>query len=208
MIRIKRKINKEEVAQMTPVVFNGRIIVIQTEAEADKAVDYLLAQKVVGVDTETRPSFTRGHIYKVALLQVSTEDTCFLFRVNMIGLCPSIVRFLEDKSLLKIGLSLKDDFCSLHRRSDFHVGDFVELQSLVREVGIEEMSLQKIYAILFGERISKSQRLSNWEADVLNSKQKMYAAIDAWACVKIYQRLMELQASGEYELEALPEEEV
>ena len=147
MIQIKQKIEKSEVAVMPSVLFEGRIIVIQTEEEANKAIDYLFKQPGVGIDTETRPSFVKGQRYKVSLLQLSTLDTCFLFRINMIGLCPSIIRFLEDKTLVKVGLSLKDDFHSLQSRCQFAVGDFVELQTYVREIGIGEMSLQKIYAI-------------------------------------------------------------
>lgn len=189
---------------MPVVVFDGRIIVIQTEAEAEKAMNYLLAQKVLGVDTETRPSFRKGVVNRVALLQVSTPDTCFLFRLNMIGLCPAIVRFLTDDKVLKIGLSLKDDLHNLHHWGEFEARNFVELQSMVGEVGILEMSLQKIYAILFGQKISKRQRLTNWEIDVLNDAQKSYAAIDAWACLKIYDMVQELKTTGDYEVVAAP----
>lgn len=189
---------------MSSIVFGGRIIVIQTEAEAEKAMDYLLSQKMLGVDTETRPAFRKGVVNKVALLQVSTHDTCFLFRLNMIGLCPAIVRFLTDEKVLKIGLSLKDDLHNLHHWGAFEARNFIELQSMVGEVGIREMSLQKIYAILFGKKISKRQRLTNWEADVLNDAQKSYAAIDAWACLEIYSLIEELKVTGDYEVVEVP----
>ncbi len=183
--------------------FSGKIVTIQTEADAQKAVDFLLSKSLVGVDTETRPSFVSGRNYKVALLQVSTEDTCFLFRLNYIGLPDAVRRLLEDNSVLKIGLSLKDDFGALRKRADFQPGAFVELQSYVREFGITDMSLQKIYAILFGRRISKSQRLTNWEAEVLNDKQKLYAATDAWACLMMYRYMEELRQIGDYQLEEI-----
>lgn len=204
MIQIREKIEKSELGEMPIVTFEGRIIVIQTEAEAEKAMNYLLTQPMLGVDTETRPSFRKGVLHKVALLQVSTPDTCFLFRLNMIGLCPAVIRFLTDDKVLKVGLSLKDDLHNLHLLGDFEAHNFIELQSLVGQVGIREMSLQKIYAILFGEKISKRQRLSNWEADVLNDAQKAYAAIDAWTCLKIYDRVQELQETGDYEVIPAP----
>ena len=209
MIYIKEKIDKNEVAEMEVVTFDGRIIVIQTELEAEKAVNYLLTQPMVGIDTETRPSFKRGVVNKVALLQVSTHDTCFLFRLNMTGMCPSIVRLLSHPTLVKVGLSLKDDIRMLHFVGKFASNNFIDLQNIVGQVGIRDMSLQKIYANLFGQKISKRQRLTNWEADVLNDAQKAYAAIDAWACLKIYDRIEELKASGNYEvIPALVEEEV
>lgn len=207
MIYIKEKIDKNEVAEMEVVTFDGRIIVIQTELEAEKAVNYLLTQPMVGIDTETRPSFKRGVINKVALLQVSTYDTCFLFRLNMIGMCPPVVRLLSHPTLVKVGLSLKDDIRMLHFVGEFASNNFIDLQNIVGQVGIRDMSLQKIYANLFGQKISKRQRLTNWEADVLNDAQKAYAAIDAWACLKIYDRIEELKASGNYEvIPALVEE--
>ena len=186
---------------MPKVLFPGRIFVVYTESDAEKAVAYLKAQRIVGVDTETRPSFKRGTTHKVALLQISTQDTCFLFRLNRIGMPDSLQEFLMSDTL-KIGLSLKDDFNSLRKRQDMHPdrGNWIELQEYVGKFGIEDRSLQKIYANLFGEKISKNQRLSNWEADVLSEGQKLYAATDAWACVEIYNCLSELESTGNYEI--------
>ncbi len=186
---------------MPKVLFPGRIFVIYTESDAEKAVAYLKDQRIVGVDAETRPSFKRGTTHKVALLQISTQDTCFLFRLNRIGMPDSLQEFLMSDTL-KIGLSLKDDFNSLRKRQDMHPdrGNWIELQEYVGKFGIEDRSLQKIYANLFGEKISKNQRLSNWEADVLSEGQKLYAATDAWACVEIYNCLSELESTGNYEI--------
>ena len=186
---------------MPKVLFPGRIFVVYTESDAEKAVAYLKDQRIVGVDTETRPSFKRGTTNKVALLQISTQDTCFLFRLNRIGMPDSLQEFLMSDTL-KIGLSLKDDFNSLRKRQDMHPdrGNWIELQEYVGKFGIEDRSLQKIYANLFGEKISKNQRLSNWEADVLSEGQKLYAATDAWACVEIYNCLSELESTGNYEI--------
>ena len=177
MKQIKKTITKAEIAAMPKVLFPGRIFVIYTESEAEKAVAYLKDQRIVGVDTETRPSFKRGTTHKVALLQISTQDTCFLFRLNRIGMPDSLQEFLMSDTL-KIGLSLKDDFNSLRKRENVHPdrGNWIELQDYVGRFGIADRSLQKIFANLFGQKISKSQRLSNWEADVLSEGQKLYAA--------------------------------
>ena len=201
MKQIKNKITKTEIATLPKVLFPGRIFVIYTEADADKAISYLQTQRLVGVDTETRPSFKRGTTHKVALLQISTSDTCFLFRLNQIGMPPSLQEFLMSDTL-KIGLSLKDDFTMLRRRKDVHAeeGNWIELQDYVGRFGIEDRSLQKIFANLFGQKISKSQRLSNWEAETLSEGQMKYAATDAWACVEIYNCLEEMERTGNYEL--------
>ena len=186
MKQIRKTITKAEIAAMPKVLFPGRIFVIYTESEAEKAVAYLKDQRIVGVDTETRPSFKRGTTHKVALLQISTQDTCFLFRLNRIGMPDS----------------LQDDFNSLRKREDVHPdrGNWIELQDYVGRFGIADRSLQKIFANLFGQKISKSQRLSNWEAEVLSEGQKLYAATDAWACVEIYNCLTELERTGGYEI--------
>ena len=201
MKQIKNKITKAEIATLPKVLFPGRIFVIYTEADANKAISYLQTQRIVGVDTETRPSFKRSTTHKVALLQISTSDTCFLFRLNQIGMPPSLQEFLMSDTL-KIGLSLKDDFTMLRRRKDVHAeeGNWIELQDYVGRFGIEDRSLQKIFANLFGQKISKSQRLSNWEAETLSEGQMKYAATDAWACVEIYNCLEEMERTGNYEL--------
>ena len=144
---------------------------------------------VVGFDTETRPSFKKGQRYKISLMQISTDDTCFLFRLNHIGIPESLEKFLKSSSTLKIGLSLRDDFGAIRKRSDIEPANFLDLQNYVGQFGIEDASLQKIYAILFQKKISKGQRLTNWEADVLTDSQKKYAALDAWACLRIYNLL-------------------
>lgn len=194
------KYNKKLIPSLPTVSFNGRIIVILTAGETEKAVDYLLSRPILGVDTETRPSFKKGFQYKVSLLQVSTEDTCFLFRLNHTGMTPAIIRFLEDKTVPKIGLSWHDDLNGLHKLADFTPGRFIDLQNHVREIGIEDMSLQKLYANMFGQRISKRMQLSNWERDILDDKQKQYAATDAWACIMLYKELTRLEETHEYEL--------
>lgn len=195
MIEIPTIIDKQAVSGMPKASFPGRIFVINAEDEARKAVEYLNTHVLVGVDTETRPSFRKGTVHQVALLQIATADVCFLFRLNRLGLPDFLEDFLQN-DVLKVGLSLKDDFMMLRKRNhkDPRQGNWVELQDYVSLFGIQEKSLQKIYALLFGEKISKSQRLSNWEADVLTEAQQLYAATDAWACVRIFQYLEELKS--------------
>lgn len=201
MRQIRNTITKAEIALMPKVKFEGRIFLIYTEEGADMAVDYLKTQQIVGVDTETRPSFKRGMTHKVALLQIATSDVCFLFRLNRIGIPKSLQDFLMSDTL-KVGLSLKDDFMMLHRRKDVHAeeGNWIDLQDYVGRFGMDDRSLQKIYANLFGKKISKSQRLSNWEAESLTESQMNYAATDAWACVEIYNCLSELERTNDYEI--------
>jgi len=197
---IYSKYDKNLIPALPVVAFQGRIIVILTAGETERAVRYLLSHPLLGFDTETRPSFKKGHQYTVSLLQVSTPDTCFLFRLNHTGMTPALRQLLEDETVDKVGLSWHDDIHSLQRLGDFTPGRFIEIQKLVSQVGIEDLSLQKLYANLFGQKISKRQQLSNWEADILNDKQKLYAATDAWACINIYNELDRLIQTKDYKL--------
>ncbi len=206
MKKIYDKFDKSIINSLPLVTFPGKIIVVLNEYEADRAVEYLLSCDVLGVDTETRPAFRKGNNHKVALLQVATRKECFLFRLNHLGLPQSLLRLLSNKQVPMVGLSWHDDLMSLHRREQFEPGWFIDIQDIIGNLGIVDKSLQKLYANLFGEKISKRQRLTNWEADVLTDRQKEYAAIDAWACIKLYDEIMNLLATKEYELEVVPEE--
>lgn len=182
-------IEKQIVNQMTRVYFPGHIHIIDAISQVKSAVTALRTASAIGFDTETRPSFKRGAQHTVALLQLSTIDDAFLFRLNKTGIPAPLKALLEEKDIIKVGLSTSDDFHQLAGVCDIHPAGFVELQQLVKQFSISDMSLQKIYAILFKQKISKGQQLTNWEAPHLTEAQQQYAAIDAWACLKIYQFL-------------------
>lgn len=199
MQKIYANFDKKSIEKLPIELFQGRIFTVSTVSETNKAVKYLRRFPMLGIDTETRPNFSRETSYKVSLLQVSTQDTCFLFRLNATGIPDSLAGLLANKKQLKIGLSIKDDIHALNARRNIDFGRHIELQELVRAVGIFDMSLQKIYANLFGKKISKNKRLSNWEAPILTDGQKHYAATDAWACIQIYRRLEQLRTDPDYE---------
>ena len=197
---IRKSIEKDELKELPKAAFPGQIHLVNTPWEAEKAIEFLKSFAILGIDSETKPSFNKGQSHKVALMQISCEDHCFLFRLNLIGLTLPLITLLESPRIKKVGLSLRDDFMMLHKRAPFEQRACVELQDYVRDFGITDKSLQKIYAILFGEKISKAQRLSNWEAEELTEPQQLYAGTDAWACLKIYQLLEEAKESGNIEL--------
>lgn len=182
-------ITKEQLAGLPKETFDGKIIVIDHLSQVREALSYLSTKERVGFDTETKPAFRRGQVHKVALMQLSTEEECFLFRLNKIGYPDALEALMIDPAVKKIGLSLRDDFAAIRKRSVGIPENFIDLQLFVDKFGIEDNSLQKIYAIIFGKKISKNQRLSNWEAAVLTPAQQSYAAIDAWACLRIYNHL-------------------
>src|ERR1035437_2378820 len=154
----RTKITKDEVNQMPVVIFEGKITLVDDLSKVYPAIQELRKSTVVGIDTETKPSFTRGTHHKVSLVQISTLDHCFLFRLNYIDFPAALAEFLSDKDITKIGLSLRDDLAGLNKRHTFKPDGFIDIQTIAQSYGIMELSLQKIYAILFAKKISKSQR--------------------------------------------------
>ena len=191
-IMYKPTITKEEIMLLPKENFAGKITVVNTLDELNHALRKLKKHRIIGFDTETKPSFTKGGTNgnSTALMQLSTQCECFLLRLNKIGFPENLTEFIANPTVKKIGISLKDDFHVLRKSHELKPNAFVDLQSIIADYGIEEKSLQKIYAILFEKRISKSQRLSNWEAENLTEAQQEYASIDAWACLLIYNKLI------------------
>ena len=182
-------ITKQELAELPMVAYEGTIILIDTPEKAEEAAIELRTESLIGFDTETKPRCKRGQPNNVALLQLSTRSTCYLFRLNRIGLCSGVKEILEDNGILKIGVSIHDDFHNLRKLYDLSPDGFIDLQTFVKDFSIADNSLARIYGIIFGERISKGQRLTNWEAEELTPHQQAYAALDALACVRIYDHL-------------------
>lgn len=184
------KISNEQTALLPAIEFRGEIRIVEDERDIAAACKYLAEQPVIGFDTETRPSFRPGVTFRVSLLQLSTPTVCYLFRLNKIPLAKPILQLLEDRRILKIGADVAGDLRSLRQIRHFRDGGFVDLQGIAPEWGIGEKSLRKLSAIVLGRRVSKAQRLSNWEAATLTDKQQLYAATDAWVCTRIYEQLL------------------
>ena len=184
------KISNEQTALLPAIEFRGEIRIVEDERDIAAACKYLAEQPVIGFDTETRPSFRPGVTFRVSLLQLSTPQLCFLFRLNKIPLAKPILQVLESQEILKIGADVAGDLRSLRQIRHFRDAGFIDLQAIAPEWGIAEKSLRKLSAIVLGQRVSKAQRLSNWEAATLTDKQQLYAATDAWVCTRIYDRLL------------------
>ena len=184
------KISNEQTALLPAIEFRGEIRIVEDERDIAAACKYLAEQPVIGFDTETRPSFRPGVTFRVSLLQLSSPEVCYLFRLNRIPLDKAILQLFENKRLLKVGADVAGDLRSLRQIRHVRDAGFIDLQAIAPEWGIAEKSLRKLSAIVLGQRVSKAQRLSNWEAATLTDKQQLYAATDAWVCTRIYDRLL------------------
>ena len=185
-------ISPEELQSLEYACFTGNVGVIDSVgAEFNRAVNYLRSQKVIGFDTETRPCFSQDQPrYGVALLQLSGPEKAFLFRINKIGMHRRLCNLLSNDKIVKVGAAVTDDIRGLQKYRDFSPRSFVDLQRIVGDYGIKDKSVKKMTAIILGFRISKTQQLSNWEAETLSESQIRYAATDAWVCREMYLKLM------------------
>jgi ribonuclease D len=155
-----------------------------------KVFPKLLGSDVLGFDTETRPTFKKGRKNAVSLIQLSTEDLACLFRINKIGIPDELADLLSDPSVIKTGVAVHDDIKFLKSVRKFNPEGFVDLQTLVKDFGIQSSGLKKLTAIVLGFRISKRQQVTDWEAEQLTEAQQIYAATDAWVCYQIYKKLI------------------
>ncbi len=182
-------ISNDDVAALEAVHFGGHIEVVETPDALAKACNALAQESIIGFDTETRPSFKAGVTNKVALIQLSTKDCCYLIRLNKLALSREILAILSSENIKKVGADVRNDLTALNRLRHFTPKGFIDLQNEVPKYGIEDKSLRKISGIVLGKKVSKAQRLSNWEAKQLTPQQQMYAATDAWVCIEIYEKL-------------------
>ncbi|MBR5833793.1 MAG: 3'-5' exonuclease domain-containing protein 2 [Bacteroidales bacterium] len=185
-------ITPKEMENLEFASFPGKIHVIDSVgAEFNRAIAYLRSQKIIGFDTETRPTFSQDQPrYGVALLQLSGPDRAFLFRINKMGMHRRLCNLMASEKVVKVGAAIHDDIKGLQKKHDFVPASFVDLQKIVCEWGIRDKSVKKMAAIILGFRVSKTQQLSNWEAERLSESQAKYAATDAWVCREMYLKLL------------------
>jgi ribonuclease D len=196
-------IDKTAVQELPLTHFEGEVIVVDKPEQVANAADYLNRFDILGVDTEARPSFKRGVHYPTALVQISTQERCYLFRLTHVGLPVEIAQIFANPAICKVGLAFKDDINGLRRRRDFKPANCVDLQSMVCRYGIMDLGLQKIFAIIFGKKISKAQQLTNWENSHLTPEQARYASTDAWATLLIYLALQKTKPLTKKQVEVL-----
>lgn len=182
-------ITHEEIHELPLQKFTGKIVLIGEEKKLQRAFDEIKEHNAIGFDTETRPSFKKGQVYKVSLMQVATAEKVFLIRLNHTGITSPVIDFLENDILQKAGVGIRDDIKALSKLAQFRACGFTELSSLAREAGLQVESVKKLAALLLGFRISKGAQTSNWDAPTLTQKQLEYAATDAWVCLEIYKKL-------------------
>jgi ribonuclease D len=183
-------IEKEDLHSLSNIVFPGKIEIVNNLTQTENAVEHLSTFDLLGFDTETKPAFHKGQKHKIAILQLASSSVVYLFQLHAIGIPDCLANLLENEAIKKIGAAVHDDIKGLQHVRRIKPNGFIDLQHIVAQYGIEDKSVQKIAAIVLNARVSKSQRLTNWENEQLTKMQQIYAATDAWVCREIYVHLI------------------
>ena len=184
-------ITHEELNSLELSQFQGEISVITEKRDLITVIDEVWKEGVVGFDTETKPSFRKGVRNTVSLVQIATQEQAYLIRLNHTGITKDLRDLFSTDEITKVGVALRDDIKELQSLKHFEPAGFVELNKLVKDIGIESNGLKKLTGIILGFRISKNAQTSNWESESLSEKQMIYAATDAWVCIEMYHTLRE-----------------
>jgi ribonuclease D len=184
-------IPKEDIKHLPLIKFEGTIHTVETMEALDEALKIIRTQEIMGFDTETKPTFTKGDYNHTAIIQLSTMTDAFIIRISEIGIPDQLKDILEDQGILKVGISIRDDIKELKAMRAFKAGGFLDLNEVAKELGITQIGMKSLTGIFLKARISKSQQTSNWETKELSPGQLSYAATDAWVCIKIYRMLMD-----------------
>ncbi len=189
----RENITIEEIKELDLKWFEGEIFLIDSIEKFYSVLPRLKKSKLLGFDTETKPSFRKGRNNKVSLIQLADDKVACLFRINKIGIPKELSDILSDPGIIKCGVAIHDDIKLLSGIRKFNPSGFIDLQPFVKNYGIDSSGLKKLAAIVLGFRISKRQQVTDWEADTLSEAQLIYAATDAWVCFQIYNKLTDIR---------------
>ena len=188
---INLTITREELNELPIGGWEGETILIDIPEDVASAIQAINKETIIGIDTETRPAFKKGVVYRISLIQIATRDCVYLFRINRVGLSAGLIKVFESEEIMKVGIDLNYDINLLKHFKRFTPQNLIELNSYCKQKGFLVMGLRKLSALILGIRISKRQQTSNWEAETYTQAQIRYAATDAWACRALFVRLIE-----------------
>jgi len=187
--KFKKFITKEEINALELGKYSGDIVLVDTNEELIRACEEIRACRLIGIDTETKPSFKKGQINSVALLQIATDQKAYIIRLKSVTMGKELASIFSDETIVKVGIAVKDDLKDLKKLHSFEEKSIVDLNIFAPKLGFESIGAKKLSALVLGIRISKRQQVSNWEQKKLTNAQIVYAATDAWICREIYLKL-------------------
>ena len=184
------EITKAQINELPLDKFEGEIVIVDSAQKITEALIDIEHENIIGVDTETKPTFKKGALNKTALVQIATRNKVYLFRLNKIGLPFELARVFEDSKIQKIGIAVIQDMKELNDQyRPFKHNNVIDLNILCKSLDFKNIGARNLSGMVLGFRISKRQQTSNWEAQTLNEAQLRYAATDAWVAREIYLKL-------------------
>lgn len=184
-------ISKDALNKLPIRAYEGPIRVINDREQVASCIKILAQEKIIGFDTETRPSFERGVSYPPALLQLATSTEVFVFQFQALGGLGALRSILENPDIIKAGVALSDDIKQLNDCWKFTPRQFIEIGTMAKVLGLKQTGLRSLAGLLLGFRISKKEQRSNWARANLSRSQIIYAATDAWVSRELYLHIME-----------------
>ncbi len=186
-----RAITPESINALDIRRYEGEVLIVASHADVARAAEDLAAERVVGFDTETRPSFRVGESHPPALAQIATARAVYLFQLQRIDHSALLARLLGSDTV-KAGVGVADDLRQLRQVFHFEPRGFVDLGIVARRHGLEKTGVRTLAALFLGCRIPKGTKTSNWAHPRLTRQQIAYAATDAWVCRELYLKFEEL----------------
>jgi ribonuclease D len=185
---VTRSISKEAISSLPVRRYEGKVSLVETLRELEEARTDIRQERVVGLDTETRPSFKKGEVHLPCLVQAATAQAVYLFQLSRLDVFPTLVELLAKPDVVKTGVGLAHDLRQLKLVFPFAVENVIDLGVIARRRGLGQTGVRNLAGMLLGFRIPKGNRTSNWAAPRLSPAQITYAATDAWACRELYLR--------------------
>ena len=192
---MSRSINvtKEKINALPLTAYEGPVTIVETDAQLKKVLPRLKKEKVLGFDTESRPSFRKGDNYPASLIQLGGENEVWLFQISKFSDLKPLWKVLANPHIAKTGVAIADDIKKLQELLDFKPAGFIEIADLTQKTGILNTGLRSLAGLLLNIRISKRAQVSNWARSKLTEAQIQYAATDAWVSRRLYMHMHNLK---------------
>jgi ribonuclease D len=185
-------ISREEMADLPIQRYEGLVRLVTTSHDLEQALADLRQERLVGLDTETRPAFRKGERHLPCLVQVATKRAVYLFQFRGQNVFPALAEILAEPRIVKAGVGLAHDLRQLKQVFPFVERNIVDLGNVARRCGLDQSGVRNLAGIFLGFRIPKGNSTSNWAARQLTPAQITYAATDAWACRELFLRFEKL----------------
>jgi ribonuclease D len=183
---LRRTVSKDEINELPVRRYEGKVCLVASAQDAALALEDVLAESVVGFDTETRPAFRPGESYLPCLAQVATARAVYLFQLQQQDFSAPMAAILSSPGVAKAGVSVADDLRNLKKLFDFSSEGVVDLGTVAKRHGLKQSGVRNLAGLFLGYRIPKGTKTSNWAARQLSPQQIAYAATDAWVCRELY----------------------